>query len=83
LERNSKENSNDGLRSDGLEQLWQELGIDPPQWEPDENAPAIDQELIRDVVQHRATEAELKMVANLAARFRSWTIALHAAIIDS
>ena len=69
----SPKGNNDQSAADRADaRLWNDLKIPVPPWEPEANAPEIDQDLIRKVIENRGTDQEEKLILSLLLRFRSW-----------
>ena len=56
--------------------VWEEFGLTRPSYEDERNAPPVDRERLRALVEKRLPEEERREVYRLTFRFRSWAEAL-------
>lgn len=53
--------------------LWDELGLPEPPFLDESRAPALDRELLRQMVRHELPEPRAKEVSKLVVLFKSWS----------
>lgn len=56
--------------------VWEEFGLSRPRYEDERDAPPVDRELLRALVERRLPVEERREVYRLTIRFRSWAEAL-------
>lgn len=84
--RNGLSEADDGetTRDSRRQRLWRSgLGIEPPAWRPDEEAPPIDEAALREMVEGRLSDEESNRIFALSLLFRKWRDALTRLLEDN
>lgn len=56
--------------------FWEEFGLPPPRYEDERQAPPVDREALRALIEKRLPKEEARELYRLTFRFRSWADAL-------
>jgi hypothetical protein len=60
----------------GPQTIWEQVGLPPPEYEDERNAPPVDRAALQALVEKKLPEDQVRELYRLTFRFRSWADAL-------
>lgn len=63
-------------QDDEPKNIWEDFGIPKPEYEDERNAPPVDRQALRALIDRKLPEEEVRKLYGLTLRFRSWAQAM-------